>query len=230
VSSRPLPGSVAGRASWKQNWPRPPPSERLLARLRLAPRRRGLALGRRSDRRVLRHREHECDSASRTSGALPATGPKRRWSTQGLLSTEKYGRAASSTRLARLRLLGHADVVAASCNRGRCGSRDRAEQRPLGGVPGGRTSSKSATPTTRADPASARQWHDWRSRSPARSSRHPASRAVSRPGRPSACRGSHFWPRRDWTCMDAASGWPEASTVGYGSARGATAAHRGSDG
>ena len=34
--------------SWKQNWRRPPPAERLLARLRLAPRRRGVALGRRS--------------------------------------------------------------------------------------------------------------------------------------------------------------------------------------
>jgi len=38
--------------SWKQNWRRPPPSERLLARLRLAPRRRGLALGRRCNREL----------------------------------------------------------------------------------------------------------------------------------------------------------------------------------
>jgi hypothetical protein len=36
-------------------------------------------------------------------------------------------------------------------------------------------------------------------------------------------------PWRDWTYTDAASGWPGASTVGYGSARGAKAAHRRSD-
>ena len=104
----------------------------------------------------------------------------------------------------------------------------RAEQRPLGGVAGRRRSSKSATPTTRADPAAARHGHDWRSRSPAESSRGPATRVGSRPVARQPV-GGLIWPWRDWTCTGAASGWPEASAVGYGSARGATAAHRRSD-
>jgi hypothetical protein len=40
----------------------------------------------------------------------------------------------------------------------------------------------------------------------------------------------HIWQSGNWTCTEAASGWSQASMVGYGSARGATAAHRRSDG
>jgi hypothetical protein len=79
----------------------------------------GLSQRRRSDRQVLRHREHECDSASRTSGALPAAGPKRRRSTcGGLLSADKCSRAGSSTHLAPLRLEQQSAAVAAIARSG----------------------------------------------------------------------------------------------------------------
>jgi hypothetical protein len=85
--------------------------------------------------------------------------------------------------------------VAASRKSGRAVGADlvaafRAEQRPLGGVPGSRRSGKSVTPRPEPILPLLVNGHDWRSRSPASCSRHPASRAVSRPGRPSACRVS----------------------------------------
>ena len=47
--------------SWKQNWRRPPPSQRLLARIRLAARRREGAQSRRCDRVPVPPAEGECD-------------------------------------------------------------------------------------------------------------------------------------------------------------------------
>src|SRR4051794_23209560 len=78
---------------------------------------------------------------------------------------------------------------------------------------------------------------------PARSLLHQASRAISRRCRPVVCRrlidsktapvGSSSlvtFGSGNWTRTEAASGWPEASVVGYGSARGAAAAHCRSEG
>ncbi len=88
-------------------------------------------------------------------------------------------------------------------SRGRCGSRDRIPRR---------------AETSRRRPR-------WPQEQQISDAHDPFRGRVAR-----QLTGGLIWRWRDWTCTDAASGWPEASTVGYGSARGATAAHRRSDG
>jgi len=111
--------------------------------------------------------------------------------------------------------------VAASCKSGHAvggeGSRDRIRRRAATSRrPGRRRRGKSATPTTQADPASTRQW--------ARLALARSGQVFKTPGQSCPFRGrvarqlvgGLVTPWRDWTCADAASGWPEASTVGYG--------------
>jgi hypothetical protein len=87
---------------------------------------------------------------------------------------------------------------------------------------------RSVTPPTRADPASAHRMGTIGARAARPGVQDIQSVVPFAAGSPVSLSSHLAMAQLD--VQDAASGWPEASTVGYGSARGAAAAHRPSGG
>jgi hypothetical protein len=125
---------------------------------------------------------------------------------------------------------GHADVVAASRKRGHAAvgadlaAAFRAEQRPLGGIPGGRRGGESVTPTTRADPATARQWARLARAQSGQVFKTPSQSCRFAAGSPVSLSGSHLamarldMRRRDVGLARGVHGWLRFRAWSYSSA------------